>query len=132
MAKGNDGNLLQHGVELAAISAIGRRPISLTCTHSMAPREPCGDSKRNRRLRYWLTVGADAPSVARAYRMTNASLTSYPNTAELVASLVGDRNIRGDFFEVRGDKVLELKTRWDGHSVAIRDLRLMRRDFFRT
>ena len=120
MAKGNDGNLLQHGIELAAISAIDRLPIFLTCTHSMAPRESCDDPQRDRRLRHWLSADVDTPSVAHAYRNTDASLDAYPNTAELIASLVGDANLRGDLFEVCDDKIRALRARWNAHSVHVR------------
>ena len=44
MARGNDGNLLQHTVEAEIIAALtaGMDPPSLylVCTHSMAPFEP--------------------------------------------------------------------------------------------
>ncbi len=120
MARGNDGNLLQHGIELAAISAIDRLPVFLTCTHSMAPRERCDDPKRDRRLRHWLNAYTDTPSVAHAYRETNATLDSYPNSAELIASLVGDENLRGDLFEVCADRIRDLCARWNDHSVDVR------------
>jgi len=112
MAKGNDGNLLQHGIELAAVSAIANRSVRLTCTHSMAPRESCPEPKRDRRLRHWLNSELDFPSVAAAYRKTNASIENYPNTAELVASKLGNDNICGDLFEVSEIKVGQLRTRW--------------------
>jgi hypothetical protein len=104
MAKGNDGNLLQHGIELAAVSAIASKPLWLTCTHSMAPRESCPEPNRDRRLRHWLNTQFGTPSVAAAYRLTNATLDSYPNTSELIAATFGDENIRGDLFEVCEDK----------------------------
>jgi hypothetical protein len=119
MAKGNDGNLLQHGIELAAVSAIDRLPTFLTCTHSMAPRERCDDPRRDRRLRYWLNEAGNTPSVARAYRETNASLESYPNTSELIASLIGNEKLRGDLFEVCDDKIRELRARWNGYPVTV-------------
>lgn len=119
MAKGNDGNLLQHGIELAIVSALESRPLSLTCTHTMAPREPCDDPKRDRRLRHWLNVDAETPSVAKAYRDTNASLDSYPNTADLIASQVGDANLRGDLFEVCSTKIGALTERWADGSVTV-------------
>ncbi len=112
MAKGNDGNLLQHGIELAAVTAIANRSLRLTCTHSMAPREPCPEPRRHRRLLHWLDSELDFPSVAAAYRQTEASLLSYPNTAELIASRLGDDNICGDLFEVCVNKVGLLRTRW--------------------
>jgi hypothetical protein len=65
MAKGNDGNLLQHGIELAAVSAIASKPLWLTCTHSMAPRESCPEPNRDRRLRHWLNTQFGTPSVRR-------------------------------------------------------------------
>ena len=104
MAKGNDGNLLQHGIELAAVSAIGSKPLWLTCTHSMAPRESCPEPNRDRRLRHWLKSQVATSSVGAAYRLTNATLDSYPNTSELIAATLSDENIRGDLFEVCEDK----------------------------
>jgi hypothetical protein len=112
MAKGNDGNLLQHGVELAAVSAITNHSLHLTCTHSMAPRESCPAPSRNRRLCHWLNSGLGFPSVVAAYRRNEASLDRYPNTAELVASIIGDDNISGDLFEVSENKVTKLLARW--------------------
>lgn len=119
MAKGNDGNLLQHGIELAAVSAIADRSLRLTCTHSMAPREPCPEPRRNRRLRHWLNSQLDFPSVAAAYEKTNASLESYPNTADLVASALGDDNVCGDLFEVSEIKVGQLRTRWSATELHV-------------
>lgn len=112
MAKCNDGNLLQHGIELAAVSAIAKPSLRLTCTHSMAPREPCPEPKRDRRLRHWLNSQLDSPSVAAAYQKKKASIDSYANTSELVASRLGDENLCGDLFEVCETKVQQLRTRW--------------------
>jgi len=120
MAKGNDGNVLQHGIELAIVSAIELRPLFLTCTHTMAPREHCDDPSRDRRLRHWLNVDTETPLVAKAYRDTNASLHSYPNTSELVASQVGNADLRGDLFEVCPNKINALNERWDDHLVTVR------------
>lgn len=122
MAKGNDGNLLQHGIELAAVSAIASKPLWLTCTHSMAPRESCADPRRDRRLRHWLDSQLDAPSVAAAYRLTKANLDSYPNTSELVAAILGDENIRGDLFEVCEDKIRQLRARWSQSNLRVHGL----------
>jgi len=121
MAKGNDGNLLQHGIELAAVTAIADPSLRLTCTHSMAPRESCPAPRRDRRLRHWLGSQLDVPSVAAAYRETDASLESYPNTAELIVSKLGDSSIHGDLFEVSVEKVRQLYTRWAGTELLVHD-----------
>jgi hypothetical protein len=122
MAKGNDGNLMQHGIELAAVSAIASKPLWLTCTHSMAPRESCPEPNRDRRLRHWLNTQFGTPSVAAAYRLTNATLDSYPNTSELIAATFGDENIRGDLFEVCEDKICDLHARWSQSELRVHGL----------
>jgi len=122
MAKGNDGNLLQHGIELAAVSAIGSKPLWLTCTHSMAPREVCAEPNRDRRLRHWLKSPLGTPSIAAAYQRTKAALDSYPNTSELIAATVGDENICGDLFEVCETKIRSLRARWSQSKLTVRGL----------
>jgi len=62
MARGNDGNLLQHTVESELAAALvapdSARGIWLTCTHSMAPFEPMRPrdeeiADRQKRFSYW-------------------------------------------------------------------------------
>ena len=96
MAKGNDGNYLQHSVEvaialhLAKLSTQGA--LHLALTHGMAPFEPCdaplvGQSRGL--LRTALEAAQSPPTpgeapIITAYRATKASLDRYPNTGELL------------------------------------------------
>lgn len=103
MAKGNDGNLLQHACELAAMRALVRTGVSkafqLYCTHAMAPREAFGagsTSAGGAQLRRALNLAAasnsplppgtrlDSSPLVEAYAAVQASDTSYPNTAVLL------------------------------------------------
>jgi len=101
MAKGNDGNYLQHSVEVAlAIHLAAQhtaRRLHIALTHGMAPFEPCGevpDGQAKRLLHNALCAAQHAPidaesSIVKAYREVNASLCHYPNTGELLRGVIG-------------------------------------------
>jgi hypothetical protein len=97
VARGNDGNLLQHAIEVAVAQALGRQAgvtsLRLVCTHAMAPFEALtgpasldSSARLRGRLRQ-ATAGQateDLPVLVRAYHDLGASPARYPNTAALV------------------------------------------------
>ncbi len=134
MAKGNDGNYLQHCIEveaavrLAQMDAMGRLHISLT--HGMAPfesfdvpfdkrkaggtfhkliKKKLADSKK--------TPQADEPAVVKAYRKTLASDICYPNSAELLKAIIGRDNLSGGITEINRNKHDTLSSAWLNTSV---------------
>lgn len=129
MAKGNDGNYLQHSIEaalaarLAALHPGGRLHVALA--HGMAPFEPCspntGDAQRKLdgalRAAQEPAKRDETPLVA-AYRQTHASRDHYPNTAELLRSVVGTDRLSGGITEVVAAKHAQLQTAWSGSHVA--------------
>lgn len=128
MAKGNEGNLLQHGVETEVGDLLyaegGRRGLHIICTHSMAPFEKTDlSSYENKALRRWLDaarqpeLGPGLPAVVRAYRHCRASLSRYPNTAELLAALVGRFNLSGMLVEKNPYKFGKLHYQWQATEV---------------
>ena len=103
MAKGNDGNYLQHSVEievafrLAKKAPEGRLPIALT--PGMAPFEPLEAGKGQVRgcLDAALKASREPPrpgesAIVAAYRETCASKDRYPNSAELLRCAIGADN----------------------------------------
>lgn len=128
MARGNDGNLLQHTVESALtarlVAGSNTRGLCFTCTHSMGPFEPIepGAEDRKRRFKKWwqwaLTeapAGTDKtePAVLRAYRSCRRVETDlYPNSAEIVSASVGRERLRGSLVECDQRKHQALAERW--------------------
>jgi len=130
MAKGNDGNYLQHSIEIAialhlvAGTSGGRLHVALA--HGMAPYEPCGalPDGQARRLLYESLEAARKPategesSIVAAYRETNASLESYPNTGELLAAVIGRNRLSGGITETDTDKHANVQNVWSGSDVT--------------
>jgi hypothetical protein len=130
VAKGNNGNYLQHSVEVAvaqhlsALSAQGSLRIALT--HGMAPFEPCGalpNGQTRGLLRKALEAAQGPPThgeaqIIAAYRQTNASLESYPNTGELLAATIGRRRLFGGITEVDPQRHAKLVEAWSGSGVT--------------
>lgn len=130
VAKGNDGNFLQHSVEVAIAchlvgdSAGGRLHIALT--HGMAPYEACGPLP-NGQARDLLAEAfesarngprkREAPIVT-AYRATKASLDHYPNTGELLAAVIGRDRLSGGITENDADKHAALQEAWSRSNVT--------------
>lgn len=129
MAKGNNGNYLQHSVEFAVglhlARAIGHGPLHVALTHGMRPFEPC-DSPINgvaRRL-FLRTLEAaqepetcNEPAIVAAYRATGASLEHYPNSAELLAAVIGRNQLSGGITERDPRKHADLQASWSGSRV---------------
>ena len=137
MAKGNDGNLLQHTVECEIVRELlaqsGASRLNLIATHGMAPFESLTDTGRpnTKLLRDWLDVATgrirkfrfedceNLPAVVRAYRQCHTTFLHYPNTPELAAALVGRGNLDGFVCELNGDTCKKLKDVWDGTKLGL-------------
>jgi hypothetical protein len=130
VAKGNDGNYLQHSVEVAIAAHLTKLStqgtLHLALTHGMAPFEPCDGarSKQGRGLLQKALEAAQGPptcgesAVVAAYRATEASPERYPNTGELLAATIGRDRLSGGITEVDVQKHAELVEKWSGSSVT--------------
>jgi hypothetical protein len=131
MAKGNDGNYLQHSIEVALawqlVSRAAGNGLHIALTHGMAPYEPTGSVPNGQAKA--LLVGAlahsrerridgEAPIIS-AYRATEAKLDRYPNTGELLASVIGRNRLAGGIAETNPDKQALLRAVWSESSVKI-------------
>ena len=142
MAEGNDGNYLQHSVEVAAadrLAAENRDALHIALAHGMAPFECFElqlDEKKSgltrRYLKAALGQAAEAPrpnepSIVTAYRNTCASEGHYPNSAELLrASRVresrdggGACGLSGGIVEICPIKHGELAKAWPQPCVEV-------------
>jgi hypothetical protein len=137
MAKGNDGNLLQHAIECeivrTLVTAQGHDELDLIVTHGMSPFEPVSDTGQpNTRLfGDWLDVAVARkrahrlpqesafPAVVVAYRRCLATYLHYPNTGELVASLVGRNRIYGEICEFDETIATDLRQAWQNTHVNV-------------
>ena len=130
MAKGNDGNYLQHCIEveaavrLAQMDSKGRLHIALT--HGMAPFEGFNKPKpyqRRELLENALDTStslpqSNEPEILSAYRKTKASRKQYPNSAELLRVVIGADKLSGGITEVDCEKHEKLVDAWVGSSVV--------------
>lgn len=134
MAKGNDGNFLQHSVEVAVaerLRAENPAGLHIALTHGMAPfekfehplHEPLPGLMRchlNLALRLsGRDPQEDEPLIVTAYRRTCASDTHYPNSAELLRALRGENGLAGGIAETCETKYGELTRAWHGSSVKV-------------
>ena len=129
MAKGNDGNYLQHSVEVAVSLRLARTlgcgSLHVTLTHGMKPFEPCNSPPRGQtRCRFLRTLEAaknpatcSEPAIVAAYRATGASLEHHPNSAELLAAVVGRNQLSGGITELDPQKCADLQTTWSGSGI---------------
>lgn len=124
MAKGNDGNYLQHSVEVAAAARLmNSNGLHVAFSHGMAPFEKfeiklCDRAPGLVRARLKAALGLaskspqeDEPAIVTAYRCANASVQRYPNSAELLRT-IGNSGLRGSVVEVCPDKHRELVKAW--------------------
>ena len=134
MAKGNDGNFLQHSVEVAAanrLAAENPNALHVAITHGMAPFE-CLEIKLNdkaARCRLETALGLASqdpqegePLIVTAYRDTKASCARYPNSAELLRSIRGGKDgsgLSGGITEICPIKYEKLAKAWARSSVKI-------------
>lgn len=130
MAKGNDGNLLQHTIEaeIARGLSLGcTRGVYVVLTHGMAPFESFTPRATNpsayRLLDRWLNYSASSNfsksdlAVVDAYRGCRASSLYYPNSAEVCAAIVPD--ISGCIAEVDATKYSQLAMRWKNTAITV-------------
>ena len=133
MAKGNDGNYLQHCVEVEAGLCLARESpdgrLHVAFGHGMAPFEgfDTGISSSCRGLARCRIERAldeargpfqqDEPSIVTAYRSAKASERHYPNSAELLRAVIGADNLAGGITETHARKHAELVDAWKGASV---------------
>ena len=129
MAKGNDGNFLQHCIEveaalrLAQMDAHGRLHIALT--HGMAPFEPfeqsnsgqCRELLKNKLNDSKKLPQCGEPMIVKAYRTTKASEERYPNSAKLLRAVIGTDKLSGGITEVDCEKHKQLADAWSRSSV---------------
>ena len=146
MAKGNDGNYLQHCVEVGAAAHLmqaypdGRLHVALT--HGMAPferidepngnahrllygalREAASEPKRNERE---IVTAYRASWKSQAYRPDIEKLFDelktgkhYPNSAELLRAVIGTNRLSGGITEQDEAKHKKLAAAWDGSGIAV-------------
>jgi hypothetical protein len=133
MAKGNDGNLLQHAIEAELAVRLydrGRRAgLHVVFTHGMGPYEAFERRGKNpsafKKLDHWLAVARDVtrekdqPAVTGAYRLTEAGSRHYPNSGEILAALLGRSNLSGQICEADRAKCGTLERAWQGSRVTI-------------
>ncbi len=128
MAKGNDGNFLQHAVEAELADLLAPAgPLRLVCTHAMAPFEPFAPRRGascHHRLDRWLAharggraARPGAAALARAYARCGASARRYPNTLEVVSAAVGGGRLSGVLVERDPDVWSRLAARVAGERV---------------
>lgn len=124
MAKGNDGNFLQHSIEVAIawhlVTRIAGSRLHIALAHGMAPYEACGPLPPGQ-TRALLAAALESarhaprdgePPIVSAYRATQASLDRYPNTGELLAGIIGRDRLCGGITEASADKHAELQEKW--------------------
>jgi hypothetical protein len=128
MARGNNGNYLQHSVELAAARRLMSQDghLHLALCHGMSPYEPCDPPRRGqarRLLREALAQAEQSPrpgeaAIIGACRALSATLARYPNTGELVASITDRRRLSGGIAETDSAKHAALTAAWVGSRVV--------------
>lgn len=129
MAKGDDGNYLQHCVELAAACRLGTEnpnALHVAFAHGMAPFESFERGLSDKapglsRCRLKAALGLAGkprqegePAIVTAYRCVGAS-RRYPNSAEILRTL--RRELAGGIAETCPVKHEQLAAAWAGSSV---------------
>jgi hypothetical protein len=128
MARGNDGNYLQHSVEAVLakqLLGIGNGKLHFNSTHGMAPFERCEEPGNNvQKANLDSALGKSAQpatpgesEVVSAYRTVQASRKHYPNSGELLAGLAGRGCLTGGITETDPTKFASLETTWAGSGV---------------
>ena len=146
MAKGNDGNYLQHCVEVEAAERLARANpdgrLHVALTHGMRPFEQvdesngnahcllhgalceaAGESKRNERE---IVKAYRACWKSQAYRPDIVNLFDelktekhYPNSAELLRAVIGANRLSGGITERDEAKHQELAEAWAGSGIVV-------------
>lgn len=130
MAKGNDGNYLQHSIEVAIATQLVQlhqeAHLHVALAHGMAPFEQCDGPKggRSRRLlKHALNASYRDPQlgespIVSAYRATKASFICYPDSAELLRKTA--RHLSGGITEFERQRYELLSSAWEGSKVVVR------------
>ena len=130
MAKGNDGNYLQHSIEvaaalqLAATDPAGRLHVAFA--HGMAPFEPCDEPPPGQARglleralnESYRPAQPNEPPIVAAYRATGTTLKRYPNSAELLRRSLGADKLSGGITEVDPAKYGRLAEAWAGSQIV--------------
>ncbi len=131
MAKGNNGNYLQHCIEIEAavrlLKAGPDRCLHVALTHGMEPFEELEERKANVKtniLYEALAESAGEPQrdereIVRAYRKCRASPQHYPNSAELLRTVVGTGGLSGGITETDLTKHERLAKAWRGTGIRV-------------
>ena len=149
MAKGNDGNYLQHCVEVEAAVRLAKNGtdgrLHVALTHGMSPFESLGEPNGNaHKLLYcalWEAAGESfggERTLVRAYRECWESQgycpnytrvgdliadmkknARYPNTAELMRAIIETENLSGGIAETDPSKHGKLAEAWPGSRIAV-------------
>ena len=131
MAKGNDGNYLQHCVEVEAAARLARTGpeggLHVALTHGMAPFEELEEPKsgvRKELLYGALAEAAGEPKcndreIVKAYRKCRASRRRYPNTGELLRAVVGTDRLSGGITEVDRARHGRLAKAWRDTGIRV-------------
>ena len=129
MAKGNNGNYLQHSVEVEAglrlARTFGDGALHVALTHGMKPFESCDSPPSGQARSAFLRAlkaaqepeTCNEPAIVSAYRATGACLKHYPNSAELLAAVVGRNRLSGGITEFGLRKHADLRRAWSGSGV---------------
>ncbi len=138
MAKGNDGNYLQHCVEIEAAARLAqadrRRRLHVALTHGMKPFEELEESNVQKNLLYDALVEASGEpkcnerEIVKAYRASWKSQAyrpdivnlfdelktgkHYPNSAELLRAVIGADRLSGGITETDEAKHQKLAETW--------------------
>ncbi len=130
MAKGNDGNYLQHSIEVAVawhlVTRTAGNHLHIALTHGMAPYEICGSLPGGQTRALLMAALQSArqpkldgePPIVSAYRAANASLEHYPNSGELLAGIIGRSRLIGGITETNQEKHAALQETWSQSSVT--------------
>ncbi len=129
MAKGNNGNYLQHSIEVALawhlVTRTAGNHLHISLTHGMAPYESCGclpNGQTKTLLDNALSrakeprADGETPIVS-AYRATKAKRCRYPNTGELLAAVIGRDHLHGGITETCSYKHTKLASAWKATGV---------------
>ena len=129
MAKGNDGNYLQHCVEVEAAVLLSQtdpnRRLHIALTHGMAPFEKIENPNVQKKLLCNALAEAagepkcDEREIVKAYRKSEASPKHYPNSAELLRAAIGTNRLSGGITECNKAKHEGLAKAWNNSKVKV-------------
>ena len=129
MAKGNDGNYLQHCVEVEAAGRLtqvdAQGSVHIALAHGMEPCESfealkwgqSGKLIQNALEEAGGQRRLDERSIVTAYRETKASAEKYPNSAKLLRTVVGVEKLSGGITEIEPAKHAKLARAWSGTAI---------------